>query len=133
LRQAEDALPNATARPEPVELTELVLRKVRGAFSGDEQAEAIRMLENDCISPFYESGDAQKLERLRLAAVKQSGRSLERLGVQIGIANSDWRNLLSSAEYPTERDINMSKLDEEAQRKVRARDRKQYEDWLQQE
>jgi hypothetical protein len=128
----------ATGGPEPVELTEVVARKVNHLFPADEKAEAIRLLEKECGRnlPFCENSDAKGLERVRLAVVKLSGGSLDELRGQIEVAKSDWRDVLSAAEYPEESRfgyVELGKLGEESRRGVRARDRKQYEEWLQEE
>ena len=133
LMQAKADFDQATGRPEPVELTELVLRKVQQWFPTDEQADVIRLLEKECGRglPFYEHSDAHGLERGRLAVVKLAGGSLAEFRRQVEVAK-DWRDVLSPAESPEEnkQGFAFTKLDEETRRNVRARDRQQYDDWL---
>ena len=133
LMQAKADFDQATGGPEPVELTELVLRKVQQWFPTDEQAEVIRLLEKECGRglPSYEHSDAHGLERVRLAVVKLAGGSLAEFRRQVEVAK-DWRDVLSPAESPEEnkQGFAFTKLDEETRRNVRARDRQQYDDWL---
>jgi len=138
LKEAETDFDLATGGPEPVELTPLVVKKVRQSFAPDQQSEAIRSLEKECGRnlPFSEGDSAQDLERLRLAVVKLTGGSLTELHRQIDIAKVDWRDVLNSAEYPEQSGmgfVEYSKLGEGTRNEVKARDRQQYEAWLNEE
>lgn len=135
LKQAKANHVEATGGPEPVELTELVTRKVKHLFPADEQAEAIRLLEKECGRnlPFCEDSDAQGLERVRLAVVKLAGGSLAELRRQVAMAKQDWRDVLLPAESPEAVKAGLfraTRLDAEARRTIEERDRRQYEEWL---
>jgi hypothetical protein len=135
LTQAKAEHDQTTGGPEPVELTELVARKLKQLFPAGEQAEAIRLLEEECGRnlPFCENSDAQGLERVRLAVVKLAGGSLAELRRQVEVAKEDWRDVLLPAESPEAVKVgllNVTKLDAEARLSLEERDRKQYEEWL---
>jgi hypothetical protein len=135
LQQAKADHDKATGGPEAVELTELVIRKVKQAFPADDQAEAVRLLEKECGRnlPFNEGDNARGLERVRLAVLKLSGGDSAELRKQIEVAKEDWRDVLNAAEYPEASSKSLaefSMLDEESRRDLEARDRLQYEEWL---
>jgi hypothetical protein len=138
LKEAEADFDLATGGPEPVELTPLVIRKVRQSFPPEQQLEAIHLLEKECSRnlPFSEDDSAQDLERVRLAVVKVARGSLAELGRQIGVAKRDWRDVLNSAEYPEASRLGLAeygKLPERARGEMQARDRQQYLAWLREE
>ena len=142
LRAAEERLKRARADseavaggPEPVGLTPLVARKVRRSFPPGEQAEAIRLLENECARnlPFCAESTAEGLERVRLDVLKLAGGSLEELRRQVGAAKRDWRDVILLAESPESVRLGLvevGKLDAAARREVQERDRRQYLAWL---
>jgi hypothetical protein len=135
LTQAKAEFDQATGGPEPVELTELVLRKVKQWFAADEQAEVIRLLEKECGRglPFCEHSDAQGLERVRLAVVKLAGGNLAELRRHIEVAKQDWRDVLVWAESPEEAKsgfFTVTEINAKIVYDVKARDRQQYEEWL---
>jgi|SRR5215203_2815530 len=66
--------------------------------------------------------------RVQLAILKMSQGSLEELRRWVEIANTDWRDPLSCAEYPEEAEY--SSTSESVPAKVRARDRQRYIEWL---
>lgn len=71
--------------------------------------------------------------RVQLAALKLANSSLERLRSCIEIAKTDYRDVLSPAEYPAYRKIGWSqirKLATEEQGNIIDSDRRQYEEWL---
>jgi hypothetical protein len=138
LQEAEAAFDLATGGPEPVELTPLVLRKVEQSFPSDQELEVISVLKKECADnlPFCGDDTAQDLARVRLAVVKNAGRNFAELHRQIELAKPDWRDVLSSAEYPEASKmgfVTYSKLDKESRTGVEARDRQQYEAWLREE
>lgn len=135
LQQAKADYDLVTGGPGPVELTELVTRKVKRLFPADEQAEAIGLLEKECGRnlPFHEDDNARGLERVRLAVLKLAGGNLSVLREQIEVAKEDWRDVLNAAEYPEASGMGLvefSRLDTESRRELEARDRQQYEEWL---
>ena len=75
------------------------------------------------------------VERVRLAIIKLSGGALDELATMTTAAKSDYRDVLMWAEYPEESratwafrtDLTESERGQLAA--IRARDRKQYEDW----
>jgi hypothetical protein len=134
LTQAKADFVLAGGTPEAVELTELVTRKVKQWFPADEQAEAISLLETECGRnlPFCEAYDAKGLEVVRLAVVKLAGGSLVELRRQVEAAKEDWRDVIAFAQAPEEVKRSLftgAEVDAETS-EIRARDRRQYEDWL---
>lgn len=135
LLHAKDDLEKATGGPKPVELTELVSRKVCQLFSNEDQAEAIRLLEKECGLglPFQESTAPQDLDRVRLAVLKLAGGNLSALRKEIDTARSDWRDVFFAAENPEAFNIGLleyAKLDSDSRAEIDARDRQQYDSWL---
>jgi hypothetical protein len=136
LKEAEADFDFATGGPELVELTPLVIKKVRQSFPPDQQSAAIHLLEKECSRnlPFSEDDSAQDLERVRLAVLKVARGSLVELRRQIDVAKRDWRDVLNSAEYPEASRLGLveyRKLPQAARSKLQARDRQQYVAWLQ--
>jgi hypothetical protein len=135
LLHAKHDLEHATGGPEPVELTELVRRKVSQLFSNEDQAEAIHLLENNCGRglPFHERATPQELERVRLAVLKLSHGSLSELRRQLDVAKTDWRDVLCVAEQPEAFKMSLvdyAKLASDRRTEIDARDRQQYDSWL---
>ena len=135
LKEAEADFDLATGGPEPVALTPLVIKKVRQSFLPDQQLEALGLLEKECGRnlPLSEGDIAQDLERVRLAVIKLAGGSLAELLRQIDIARVDWRDVLSSAEYPEASGmgfVEYNNLEVRNRNQIKARDRQQYVAWL---
>jgi hypothetical protein len=138
LKEAEADFDLVTGGPEPVELTPLVIRKVRKLFPPNEQSDVIRLLEKECARnlPFSEDDTAQDLERVRLAVLKLAGGRLLELRRQIEVAKRDWRDVLNAAEYPEGSRLGLveyGKLAPEARSEIDARDKQQHLAWLQEE
>jgi hypothetical protein len=135
LLHAKHGLEQASGGPEPVELTELVCRKVCQLFSNEDQGEAIRLLEKECGRglPYHERATPQDLERVRLAVLKLSDGNLSVLRKQVNVARSDWRDVLGLAEQPeafTMSIADYAKLATDRRAEIDARDRQQYDLWL---
>ena len=135
LTEAKFRLDQVTGGPPAVGLTEAVSRKVHVMFPVDQQRDATHLLEKECGRNllFNENADPAGLERVRLAVLKLSGGNLEELKNQIGVAKVDWRDVLISAETPEAVEfgwLNVQKLDAESRAALKARDKKQYDDWL---
>jgi hypothetical protein len=138
LLHAKHDLEQASGRPEPVELTELVHRKVCQLFSEEEQPETILLLEKQCGRglPFYESAGPRDLERVRLAVLKLSDGNLSELRKQVDLAKRDWRDVLVFAEQPEAFEmgfVDYSHLAPAKRAEIDARDRQQYDSWLRDE
>lgn len=135
LKEAEADFDSATGGSEPVVLTPLVIKKVQQSFLPDQQSEALGLIEKECGRnlPFSAGDSAEGLERVRLAVIKLAGGILEELQRQIDIARVDWRDVLSSAEYPEASGmgfVEYNNLDERNRNEIKARDRQQYVAWL---
>lgn len=78
----------------------------------------------------------QEIERVRLALIKLSGGALDELATVTAAAQTDYRDVLLWAEYPEEsraelaRRLDLNDAERQQLKAIRARDRKQYEDWL---
>jgi hypothetical protein len=75
-------------------------RLVQALFPG-EAAQAAQLLVERCGQnlPFMQDRDEHQLERIRFAALKISGGSLQKLDEAIGIAQRDWRDVLVWAGF----------------------------------
>ena len=76
-------------------------RRVDHVFSRNHRVAAVRMLIESCGGGTLASArdDARALERIRYAALKVSGGSLERLRKAVELASTDWRHLLVEADF----------------------------------
>jgi hypothetical protein len=74
-------------------------RRVNLLFRPEEQYIVATLLITECDNnlPFLEQLDEYELERFRFAALKLSNGNLDKLREAIGIAKSDWRDLLMAA------------------------------------
>lgn len=70
-------------------------------FPGADRTEAERLLVEQCGRnlPFPENATSVSLERIRFAALKESGGDLVALRSAIELAKLDWRDLLVSANF----------------------------------
>ncbi len=70
-------------------------------FSPENQSDAESFLVHECANnlPFCEDCTPEKMERVRFAALKVSGGSLERLCDAIELAQTDWRDLLVGSGF----------------------------------
>ena len=70
-------------------------------FTSAERDEAARLLKEDCSAATVPgaSGNESEIERIRLAALKCSGGSLEKLYAAIALAQTDYRDLLMAAGF----------------------------------
>ena len=74
----------------------------------------------------------RELPRVQLAVLKLAAGKFEALRGEIETAKSDYRDVLSYAEYPayTKKMFRISKLPEDEQQKIIEADWRQYETWL---
>ncbi len=135
MKAAEAAFDLMTGGPEPVLLTEVVRQKVEQSFPPEQQAEVIRLLERECANnlSLIDIETPEGLERIRLDVLKLADGSEAELRRQIDTAKSDWRDVISAAEYPEAYGLGLlehSKLDEKTREQIQQRDRDQYLAWL---
>ena len=73
----------------------------RVALLFDDVAAATEALETECgdALPMQEHATPESLERIRFAALKLSGGTLEGLAEAIRLAKTDWRDLLVAADF----------------------------------
>jgi hypothetical protein len=81
-------------------LTSGTKQRIAAMFVEGEQAEAEQLLVEECGAnlPFV-SNSASDLERIRFAALKVSDGDLDRLYEAIELAQTDWRDLLVTADF----------------------------------
>jgi hypothetical protein len=120
---------------EPVALTALVNAKIDQTFSPQDRDIAKELLINECGRnlPFKAEATPQSLEQIRLAVVKLANGNLDDLRRHVQTVKSDWRDVIVAAETPEFMRIGVveyDRLDEQSRAALRARDHKQYLDWL---
>jgi hypothetical protein len=78
-----------------------VRRKLEQLFLPEQWLAAIEVLESECGSnlPLIEKQGVEGIERVRCAALKLSGGSLEKLQAAVRMAQNDWRDVLVSAGF----------------------------------
>ena len=76
-------------------------RKLEQLFAPEQWSVAIEVLEAACGSnlPLIEKQGAEGIERVRCAALKLSGGSLEKLQAAVRLAQTDWRDVLVAAGF----------------------------------
>ena len=135
MKAAEAEFDLATGGPEPVALTKAVRQKVLQSFPPEQRERVTRLLETQCINdPSSRNIDTDEgLERLRLAVLKVADGSEDELRKQVEAAKSDWRDVISAAEYPEALRLGLveyTKLSQTAREQIKKRDREQYLAWL---
>jgi hypothetical protein len=76
-------------------------RKLERLFPTEQWPTAIAWLESECGSdlPLIDKQGADGIERVRCAALKLSGGSLDKLRTAVRVAQSDWRDVLVAAGF----------------------------------
>src|SRR5262249_35113783 len=82
-------------------LTRAVRARVNLLFAPKNRSAAAELLSRECGNnlPFCDDSSASELDRLRLAALKLSGGTLQGLRRAIKLAKEGWRALLMSAGW----------------------------------
>lgn len=99
LKEAQRAFDAATGEPKPVGLTPAVIAEIERQFSTGQHEEVIQLLDRSCgrTLPFFRDATAEKLEHLRLCALKVGAGDLAQLRQAVELANRDWRDLIMAA------------------------------------
>jgi len=71
-----------------------------------------------------------EIDRVHLDILKLSGTSREDVQKWVKVAKNDYRDVLAAAEYPNELISPTGELGKDECTRIRVRDRKQYEEWL---
>ncbi|MDB4971392.1 MAG: hypothetical protein JWN44_7081 [Myxococcales bacterium] len=81
-------------------LGEAITRRVARLFPPSDRAAAILLLASECNEdlPFLDN-DPGTIERVRAACLKLSEGSLEKLGDAVSLSNTDWRDVLTAANF----------------------------------
>lgn len=90
----------------------------------------------DCVSAhtILHAYNDREPYRVQLAALKLAGGNLDQLRGLIALANSDYRDVLASAEYPAyAQDASIYQRTESERQRVIDADFRQYQDWLNRE
>lgn len=76
-------------------------RRIKVLFSRQDWDEVASLLQSKCGQnlPFLGNATPHQLERVRFAALKLSGGSIEQLYEAIALAQTDWRDLLMAAGF----------------------------------
>lgn len=84
-----------------VRLSDETRKRMEHLFAGEDRARAEELLVEECGDnlPFCEQQDEHGLERIRFAALKRSGGTLEGLLAAVVLAQVDWRDLLIAAGF----------------------------------
>jgi len=139
LNKAQDLLKEAESdqirKFEPVPLTELVLAKINQTFAPQDRREVMDLLVNECGRnlPFKAEATSRSLDQIRLAVIKLANGNLDELRRQVQAAKRDWRDVIGAAETPEAMSMGFvafDNLDAETRTGIAARDREQYQDWL---
>lgn len=84
-----------------IALTPVIKEYIKLLFTTDEITVVETLLEEQCADnlPFCESYIPEDMERIRLAALKLSQGSINKLESAVELAKTDWRDLLMSAGF----------------------------------
>jgi hypothetical protein len=121
--------PAAAQRPHVMPLQpsrDLVLMKLRDCFPDARSSEDARAV----LDTYGTKSWHRERDRVQLAILMQSCGDLKRLRQLAEVADRDYRDALVGAEYPQEFQAS-SKTSPQEMGAIRARDRQQYEAWLQ--
>ncbi|MDQ3820189.1 MAG: hypothetical protein M3362_21265 [Acidobacteriota bacterium] len=115
------------AQPIPKVSSADVERVVRRDFSADRVAEVLAIL-----SEYGTENWQREADRVRLAALKLAGGSVELLRLHIKTAKSDYRDVIAPAEYPNygERMFRVREFPADEKQRIFDEDWKQYQEWL---
>ena len=103
---------------------EILDRKITSIFPNKE--DQIRQLLSEYGKEDYERGS----NRVKLAILKLSGGSIEKVKEYVQDAKKDYRDVLAWAEYPEQMRTDAWKLSPEENKRIQERDIEQYEAWL---
>jgi len=117
-----------TKQPTPNVTSADVERVVRRDFPAERFAEVMSMLSEYGADESWQ----READRVRLAALKLAGGSIERLRYEIEGAKRDYRDVLGTGEYPGygKRARGRKKLPPEEEQRIIDADWKEYQDWL---
>ena len=84
-----------------LELSEDTRNRLSRLFYGEAEAEAVRLLEEECGNnlPFCEDSDPGSMDRVRFGVLKLSQGDIGKLKEAIKLAQIDWRDLLVAAGF----------------------------------
>jgi hypothetical protein len=82
-------------------LTPATEQRIALLFAPEHQATVQTILRDECGNnlPLLRSSDALAMDRVRFAALKLSGGSLDKLREAVQLARTDWRDLLVEAGF----------------------------------
>ncbi len=92
----------ATEHPTAYMVSSKVERLVKKLFPERERAIACELLEGECGNSLPLVRDAQCIERIQMAVIKNCGGNSQKMLVQILNAKRDWRDVLVSAGFASD-------------------------------
>lgn len=114
-----------------MELTrDLVRTKAKQTFPQQDPADILEVLDRYGVDP----DEAEGRERVHLAILKLSEGKIDKLYHYVGVAKSDFRDVLAWAEYPNQAclsTIGPDRSNPEAYKAIVEKDLQQYLAWLQ--
>ena len=105
---------------------EALERKLGLLFPDSVEEDLARQLLSEYGAEEYE----KESSRVRLAVLKLSGGSLEKVEEYVDVARKDYRDALALAEYPGQLRAQTWKMSPDERKELEARDREQFETWL---
>ena len=105
---------------------ELLVMKLGMIFPNATTRERVIAILNQYGTEPYE----KEIVRVRLDILKLAGNSIEEVEKWVDIAKKDYRDILASAEYPNELLAPTWKMPKHEVSRIRATDRNQYEEWV---
>ena len=114
-------------QPTPDVTSADLARLVRRDYPPDRTAEVFTVLESYGTEKWH-----IEAHRVRAAVLKLAAGDLEQLRNRIGQARSDWRDVLSEAEYPGYTKVwsRIDKFPPEKRQQVIDKDWRQYQEWF---
>ena len=87
----------------------------------------LRQQADDLLHEYGQEQHEKEIDRVHLAILRLAGNSAEQIMNWVLIAKHDYRDVLASAEYPTQMRTNSWKLSKADQQRIESEDHEQYE------
>ena len=105
---------------------ELLVKKLGMIFPNATTRERVIAILNQYGTEPYE----KEIVRVQLDILKLAGNSIEDVEKWVDIAKKDYRDILASAEYPSELLAPTWRMPKDEVSRIQATDRNQYEEWV---
>lgn len=90
----------------------------------------VRAIVHEELARYGQEEYEREPERVRVAILKAAGASLETIRQWVGIAKNDYRDVLASAEFPSELVAPSWEMTHDEVRQIQLKDARQYEKWI---